>query len=166
MIESHIESHLVTISIPVIVIIVIVLTIYFYLLISNKLKQLEKQIAFIRKYLRISEKTIPSRIRKRYIVFYIMGNKPLDKKKINNAIRSAWKNYLGELSLIKADPQVIVFDQKLARGVLRVAHIYKKEAIAILGLIRNIDESEVLLIPLKTTSTLKKARKTMYEERR
>ena len=157
-----IESYLVTISIPAL----IALTICLYLLMNNKLKRLEKQITFIKKYLEISEKTVPSRIRKRYIVFYVMGNGSLDKKKINNAVRSTWKNYLGEFSLIKADPQVIVFDQKLARGILRVAHVYKKEAIAILGLIRNIDETEVLLIPLKTTGTLKKARKTMYEERR
>ncbi len=144
----------------------IALMICLYLVVINKLKRLEKQVTFLKKYLKISEKTVPSRIRKRYIVFYVMGNGSLDKKIINNAIRSTWKNYLGELSLIKADPQVIVFDQKLARGILRVAHIYKKEAIAILCLIRNINGTEVLLIPLKTTGTLKKARKTMYEERR
>ncbi|ABN69955.1 ribonuclease P protein subunit Rpp14 [Staphylothermus marinus F1] len=110
----------------------------------------------------------PSKIRKRYIVFAILSSSDfnIDKTTIEKSIRLYWEKFFGRISLVKADPQLIYFDPSIKRGVLRVAHIYKDEALAVLGIIKKINNYNCLLIPLKTTGTLKKARKIMYSLRK
>lgn len=135
-----------------------------------QVKELRKHISYLQTVIEKKKETInkPRKLRKRYIVFAVLSSKgfSINKKTLEKAIRECWEKLLGELSLVKADPQLIYFDPSVQRGVLRVAHIYKDEALAVLGIIKKINEHECLLIPLKTAGTIKKARKIMYSLRR
>ncbi len=107
------------------------------------------------------------RIRKRYIVFSVVSEgKPLTRKAIEEGIRRAFKELYGETILVRADPQIVYYEPSVKRGVIRVAHLYKDQMIALLGSIKNIDDTKVLIIPVKTTGTIKKARKILYMMRR
>ncbi len=136
-------------------------------------KRLLKMKELVLTALKISNQTAldkVKKIRKRYIVFAIITDK-CDKQQINKrvleqTIRNKFREIFGETILIKADPQVIYYDPGTCRGVLRIAHIYKKQTIAILGVIRSINNTKVLIIPLKTTGTIKRARKILYSLRR
>jgi ribonuclease P/MRP protein subunit POP5 len=138
-----------------------------YLELKRNLKGLIEKTEYIYKYLFESrEKTWIKRIRKRYIVFAILSEKRFDKKVLEKTIRDYWVKYLGSIMLTRADPQIIYYEPSINRGVLRVAHKYKYHAIALLGFIREINGSKCLVIPLKTTGTLKKARQILYSLRR
>ncbi|ADI32701.1 Rpp14/Pop5 family protein [Staphylothermus hellenicus] len=135
-----------------------------------RLNKLQKNIDLLRLVYIKNKEAIskPGKIRKRYIVFAILSSSDfkIDKIKIEKSIRSYWEKLLGRISLVKADPQLIYFDPSIKRGVLRVAHTYKDEALAVLGTIKKINSHECLVVPLKTTGTLKKARKIMYSLRK
>jgi ribonuclease P/MRP protein subunit POP5 len=138
-----------------------------YLELERTLKELVGKTEYVYKYLFESrEKVRVKRIRKRYIVFAILSEKRFDKKVLEKTIRDYWAKYLGSIMLTKADPQIIYYEPSINRGVLRVAHKYKYHAIALLGFIREINGSKCLVIPLKTTGTLKKARQILYSLRR
>jgi len=81
-------------------------------------------------------------------------------------IRERFRVLFGETNLVKADPQLIYYDPGIKRGVIRVAHTYKDQLIALLGSIREINGVKTLIIPLKSTGTIKRARKILYRLRR
>ncbi len=138
-----------------------------YLELRRILKGLIEKTNYVYKYLFESkEKTRVKRIRKRYIVFAILSDRRFDKRILEKTIRDYWAKYLGSIMLIRADPQVIYYEPSINRGVLRIAHKYKYHAIALLGFIREINGSKCLVIPLKTTGTLKKARQILYSLRK
>jgi len=58
----------------------------------------------------------------------------------------------------KASPQIIFFDEAKGVGVIRVLHTCTKHLIATLGLTKRVGNTNCILIPLKTTGTLKKAK--------
>ncbi len=140
-----------------------------------KIKELKRKIAFLRKETnelkkvlkqKAEEKTEKKKLRKRYIVFAILTEQKIDKKSLEEAIRTHWVRFFGEKSLIKADPQLIYYDPSVKRGVIRVSHLYKDELIALMSTIKKIGEADCLLVPLKTTGTIKKARKLLYSLRK
>lgn len=102
------------------------------------------------------------RIRRRYIVFAIVSEKTIDRKSLENAIRSTVSRYFGEASLIKADPQLIYYEPSIGRGIIRTSHMEADKVVAALGAINRINGSGALIIPLKTTGTLKRAKKILY----
>ena len=125
---------------------------------SSKVSKLENLVKslFSRK-----ERSI-KKIRKRYIVFSIISKHRYKRIEVEEAIRRAFSEMFGEISAAKADPQLIYFDPSIQRGVIRVSHIYKDHVIALLGFIREINGRSCLLIPIKTTGTIRKARKILY----
>lgn len=107
-----------------------------------------------------------TKLRKRYVVFVINSDKRFSKKDVEESIRNTMSKLFGSEVLVKADPQLIYFDPTLQRGVVRTTHVYKEYVIATLGLLREINGEKCLVIPMKTTGTIKKARKTLYALRR
>jgi len=107
-----------------------------------------------------------AKLRKRYVVFVINADKRFSKKDVEESIRNTMSKLFGSEVLVKADPQLIYFDPTLQRGVVRTTHVYKEYVIATLGLLREINGEKCLVIPMKTTGTIKKARKTLHALRR
>ena len=134
----------------------------------RKIVFLKKETNELKKILRqeVEEKTEKKKLRKRYVVFAILTEQKIEKKSLEEAIRANWVRFFGEKSLIKADPQLIYYDPSVKRGVIRVAHLYKDELIALMSTIKKIGEADCLLVPLKTTGTIKKARKLLYSLRK
>jgi len=126
------------------------------------------KISKIIKTLKLSTAPTPEpvkRLRKRYIVFAVLSEKKYSKKEVERSVRDLMRDFFGEELLVKADPQLIYFDPALQRGVIRVAHIYKDHVIAAFALIQEIDGAKCLVIPIKTTGTIKKAKRILYSLR-
>ncbi len=153
----------------------IMLYIVTILYLITRIKELRRKVVFLRKETnelkkvlkqKAEEKTEKNKLRKRYLVFAILTEQRIDKKSLEEAIRTHWVRFFGEKSLIKTDPQLIYYDPSVKRGVIRVAHLYKDELIALMSTIKKIGEADCLLVPLKTTGTIKKARKLLYSLRK
>ncbi|MCD6301397.1 MAG: Rpp14/Pop5 family protein, partial [Staphylothermus sp.] len=133
-----------------------------------KIASLRKETTQLKKILiqKVEEKIEKKKLRKRYLVFAILSEQKIDKKSIEETIRTHWIRFFGEKSLIKADPQLVYYEPSIKRGVIRVAHLYKDELIALMSTIKKIGNANCLLIPIKTAGTIKKARKLLYSLRR
>ncbi|BBG24420.1 Rpp14/Pop5 family protein [Sulfuracidifex tepidarius] len=96
---------------------------------------------------------------KRYIVFNIViEGEPISSGDIEQAVRSSLKDLLGNVWLDIANPRVIFFSINKREGIISTTRTGYKAVIASLPLIKRIGESKVLLIPTKTTGSLKKAK--------
>lgn len=101
--------------------------------------------------------------RKRYIVFSLVGEDKIPLESINEVLKKTFIKYYGESIYGKASPRIILYDENTGRGILRVANLFVDHAIATLGLIKDIDGKKCLIIPIRTTGTLKKAREYMLK---
>lgn len=98
------------------------------------------------------------KLRKRYIVFAAICEHRVSYKDVEKAIEKTFLELYGKAYLQKASPKVVLFDENLQRGIIRVSHLYKDHLISVLGLVKNIGDSKCIVAPLKTTGTIKKAR--------
>ncbi len=135
-------------------------------LLYNNLKMYRKALLLLK--LRIGDEVLArtGKLRKRYIVFAVISQTRYSKKEINEAIRTTFKHLFGEAILAKADPYIVYYDPGVMRGVIRVSHIYKNHVLAVLSLTPKITGLDALILPIKTTGTIKKARKILYSHRR
>lgn len=105
------------------------------------------------------EKGRVKKLRKRYVVFAALCENKVEYNDVNNAIKEAFVKLYGEVTAQKASPRLLLFDEERQRGVVRVLHLYTDHFIALLGYIRRIGNTNCILIPLKVTGTVKKARR-------
>jgi len=106
------------------------------------------------------------KLRKRYVVFAVLSEKKHSKNDVEKAIRNTFREYFGELLLASCDPQLIYFDSERQRGVIRCTHSCKMQVLAALALIREIEHEKCLIVPIRVTGTIKKARKILYTSRK
>lgn len=105
------------------------------------------------------EKKRVKKLRKRYVVFATLCENKVGYNDVDNAIKEAFLKLYGELTMQKASPRLLLFDEKKQRGIVRVLHLYTDHFIALLGYVKKIGNTNCVLIPLKVTGTVKKARK-------
>ncbi len=111
----------------------------------------------IERKIRDLSKQYSLRPKKRYIVFEVFPS-GISFEKIKTSIYEVAEKVLGYKGISEARMKLIYYDEEKARGILRIRREHKYMALAVLGLIRNIDGSEVLVIPITTTGSLKRAK--------
>lgn len=125
----------------------------------------------VRRVLRIwktlveKERGKPSKPRKRYVVFALACSGNPSREMVEKHVENTFTTYYGKALLAKASPQLIFMDEKARRGVYRVSHLYVKHLISLFTIPLETGECKCLIIPLKTTGTLKKALKIMEKKR-
>ena len=132
------------------------------LLMYSLIKRIRLQLDLIIKKDVEEALTKVKKIRRRYIVFSIVSEHDFDKRELEKAIRKKLALLYGIISLAKADPQLVFYDPRLKRGVIRTSHVMKDYVLAALSITRTINGKQLLIIPIKTTGTIKKAKKIMY----
>jgi ribonuclease P/MRP protein subunit POP5 len=121
-----------------------------------KLKRLVKAYTAI---IRAREETLGvKKPRKRYVVFTAICEERVKFEELTDAVSSRFKELFSENTYYKASPQLVLFDESTQRGVYRVTHIYLDHFIAALGLVKRIGGKKCVIVPLRTTGTLKRAR--------
>ncbi|MEM4717244.1 MAG: Rpp14/Pop5 family protein [Desulfurococcaceae archaeon] len=105
------------------------------------------------------------RVRKRYIVFAALFEDEISINELDKALRDVFIMYYGVSLYSKASPRIVFYDERLGRGVLRVSHTCVDHAIATLGLIKSINNKRCIIVPIRTTGTLKKAQEYMLKTR-
>jgi ribonuclease P/MRP protein subunit POP5 len=144
-------------------IIIACLTLALLIIIIYRLRRIIRLVATLTRTMRIGEvQQKPAKIRKRYIVFQVISKKSFDQRTVEDALRRAFRSLYGFKGLLQADPRLVYYDEKLNRGVIRIPHTYKYQTLAVLHTIREIDKDKVIILPVKTTGTIKKAREIVF----
>jgi len=108
------------------------------------------------------EKTVKvKKLRKRYVVFTAICEERVELNELRDAVSSRFKELFSENVYYKASPQLVLFDENTQRGVYKVTHLYLDHFIAALGLVKSVGGKKCVVVPLRTTGTLKKARELM-----
>lgn len=122
------------------------------------LKRATKLYRATRELLKPKERSA-KRIRKRYIVFSVLCESRAKSEEVHKAIEKAFLEYYGKSAFHKASPYLVLFDEASQRGIYRVSHMFVDHVIASMGLIKEINSSKCIIVPLRTTGSLKKAGK-------
>jgi len=112
--------------------------------------------------LKAREKAVKvKKLRKRYVVFATICEERVEFNELRDAVSSKFRELFSENVYYKASPQLVLFDENTQRGVYKVIHLYLDHFIATLGLVKSIGGKKCVVVPLRTTGTLKKARELM-----
>ncbi len=102
---------------------------------------------------------VKQRPRRRYILFRVETSRKLTSRDVARALYEEGRRVLGETGLVASGLHLIAYYEDKGLGVVRVRSTYKYQALALLGMIRNINNERVLIIPLGTSGTYKSAMK-------
>ncbi len=100
------------------------------------------------------------RAKKRYIVFDVISESPVQYADMVSAIWGSMLSFLGELETSEAKIWLIqnLYDEKAQRGVLKCSHNYVEHMRATLALISMIGETRAVIKINGVTGTIKSAR--------
>ena len=101
---------------------------------------------------------VVKKLRRRYVVFTAICEERIKFSELQEAVSNRFCELFSESTYYKASPQLVLFDENTQRGVYRVTHLYLDYLIATLGLVKSVKGKKCILVPLRTTGTLKKAR--------
>jgi len=101
--------------------------------------------------------------RRRYIAFIVVveSGKPPEPQEIEKAILDAVKKVGGEIMVADARPRLVYYDPLRGLGVISASHTTKYIVLAALGIVRRVGRRKVLVIPIRTTGTIKRAKKAL-----
>ncbi|WP_420813356.1 Rpp14/Pop5 family protein [Metallosphaera hakonensis] len=101
----------------------------------------------------------PIKNKKRYVVFRVISaSSSLSSKNLEDSIRSAVKDLSGRIWLEISDPHVIFYNPENMSGIVSTNRIGYRTVIASLPFVKTIEGAEVLIVPYRTTGSLKKAK--------
>ncbi|ABM80416.1 Rpp14/Pop5 family protein [Hyperthermus butylicus] len=108
------------------------------------------------------------RRRRRYIAFYVVyeGDSPPQAEEVEKAIVRAVERLAGQLTVALARLQLVYYDHVRGAGIVRATNDTKYVVLAAMGLVRSIGGRRVLLVPVRTTGTIKRAKKALAVPRR
>ncbi|ARM75911.1 Rpp14/Pop5 family protein [Acidianus manzaensis] len=100
---------------------------------------------------------------KRYIIFYLVteSNISVNRNKLEEEIRNSIKEFMGRMWLEIANPKVILYLDDKKQGIISTNRVGYKSVLASLPFVKSIDGSEILIVPKRTTGSLKRAKKLL-----
>jgi ribonuclease P/MRP protein subunit POP5 len=99
------------------------------------------------------------RMQKRYIVFEVISESPIEYGNLITAIWESCLNFLGEILLSKAEIWIIqnLYNEKTQKGIIRCSHEFVEEIRSALSLIYMIGETKAIVKILGVTGTINSA---------
>lgn len=106
-----------------------------------------------------AKKLLSRRPKKRYIAFEVLVPEggPPGELELERAISQSFYDLFGKATLALARLRLAFYDDTTGRGVLAVRREYKYHALAAMGMTRSAGGREVLVIPIRTSGTIKGA---------
>ncbi len=102
-----------------------------------------------------------SKPRKRYIVFRILSENKISQEQAWEVIRRTVTRLYGEPFLKKSMLSLIYYDRRTQMGILRTTNNYMEHIIASLG-IASSPSTRLIIAPVKTTGSIRKAKEYIY----
>ncbi len=103
------------------------------------------------------------RRRRRYIVFYVVteDGRPPPPEEVEKAILKATERLAGQLTVALARLQLVYYHPDTGAGILRASHDTKHLVLAAMALVRRIGGSRAILVPVRTTGTIRTAKRVL-----
>ena len=98
------------------------------------------------------------RVKKRYLKFKIISEKPISKEDAIKTIRSKVLEVLGTLGSSQADFEIYGFDEKTQTGEIKTNHTSVNLIKGVLAMMDKINNQEIIVDVERTSGTLKSLR--------
>jgi len=99
------------------------------------------------------------RPKRRYIVFRVVSGSEVNERGLNLALLQAARRLVGASVVADSGLQLVYYNPITMKGVLRVRGEYRNLAFGVLGIVRSVGDTRVVLLPLTTAGTIKRARR-------
>jgi len=104
--------------------------------------------------------------KRRYLVFSVISDKPFSSvEELGSSLRAALSACLGEVRFHDCKPEVVFYSPGRSRGVIRTAKDCADEVAGCLSMIREARGARLLIIPVRLTGTLRRARWYLFDRR-
>jgi len=100
------------------------------------------------------------REKKRYILFKLICDEPLEESDVNFAINDAFLSLFGSFGSAKINPKLIEWHSQGNTGILKCERSSKDQAIAALQFLREIKDKAVVPNIISVSGTLKSLRES------
>ncbi len=132
---------------------------------SRRLTVLEKAVAKALESYEAEEmlERLRRKRRRRYIVFYVVtedGSTPKPED-VEKAVLRALERLAGQLAVASSRVQLVYYVPEKAAGIIRASHETKYLVLAALGLVRKIGDKKAIIVPVRTTGTIKTAKRVL-----
>ncbi len=97
--------------------------------------------------------------RRRYIVFEVISEAPINWDALEEEVKRVITEYLGKTGRVDSGVALAYYDPDRNRGVLRVRSDYRYKVLGLLGLVRRIQGRRAIIIPLAVTGSVKRAKR-------
>ena len=104
------------------------------------------------------------REKRRYVIFELKSNEKFNKKQIEKAINRVMLKTLGLFGAVDSSYWLVEFDEKKQVGILRTTNKFLELVFASFGFLTEVDGKEVAVNLIKTTGTIKKAKKEIKQK--
>jgi ribonuclease P/MRP protein subunit POP5 len=102
--------------------------------------------------------------KKRYIVFKVLSDHDdINVQDMEKQIRMALQELLGKVWLDISNPRVVIYDPGRMSGIISTNRLGYKAVLASLPFVKSVEDKEILLVPVRTTGSLKKAKHLMRQ---
>jgi RNase P/RNase MRP subunit POP5 len=102
--------------------------------------------------------------KKRYIIFKVLSDHDdINVQDMEKQIRMALQELLGKVWLDISNPRVVIYDPGRMSGIISTNRLGYKAVLAALPFVKSVEDKEILLVPVRTTGSLKKAKHLMRQ---
>ena len=102
------------------------------------------------------------RRRRRYIVFHVVTDgEPPEPGDVEKAVLKSLERLAGQLTVALGNVQLVYYQPDTGAGIIACTHDTKYLVLAAMGLVRRIGGRRAVLVPVRTTGTIKRARRAL-----
>ena len=102
------------------------------------------------------------RRRRRYIVFHVVSEKePPAAEEVEKAVLRSLERLAGQLTIALGNVQLVYYQPDTGAGIIACTHDTKYLVLAAMGLVRRVGGQRVVLVPVRTTGTIKRAKRAL-----
>ncbi len=131
---------------------------------TKKLRNnIETFISLIKKMERPLDFPISKKRRKRYLVFRVISEKRIVFDEIEKTIKRTMSNLYGAPSIKESMLSLVYYNEATGYGILRMDSEWKNRVIASFGFARSYMDKKLLIIPIRSTGTIKRAKNFLFE---
>jgi len=112
----------------------------------------------VKAYVKAVEARKERRERRRYLIVRLVYSGRLSKAELESLIRNAYEKLYGSSRSSTAGLKVVDIDERIGTAIIRFKAPRKWEILAALGAVENLSEGRVVVIPLRVSGTLRKAK--------
>jgi len=151
---------LTSLTLSVLSLIVVVFLYRHYRAINSKVTLLASALGSraVKAYVKAVEAREERRERRRYLIVRLIHSGKLGKAELESLILNAYRKLYGSSRSSTAGLKVMDLDEGTGTAIIRFKAPRKWEILAALGAVENLSEGKVIVIPLRVSGTLRKAR--------